>query len=68
VKILNGLSLSISRGQKVAVVGESGSGKSTVMALLERTSEPVGSRPRPNTFKGTKGRTWGVPWEYHGNM
>ena len=28
VKILNGLSLEISRGQKVAVVGESGSGKS----------------------------------------
>lgn len=40
VKILNGLSLEISRGQKVAVVGESGSGKSTVMALLERFYDP----------------------------
>jgi len=44
VKILNGLSLSISRGQKVAVVGESGSGKSTVMALLERFYDPSAGR------------------------
>ena len=29
VKILNGLSLTLQRGQKAAVVGESGSGKST---------------------------------------
>ncbi|CAE7539788.1 ABCB1 [Symbiodinium natans] len=40
VKVLNGLSLTIQRGQKVAVVGESGSGKSTVMALLERFYDP----------------------------
>ena len=40
VKVLNGVSLSIQRGQKVAVVGESGSGKSTVMALLERFYDP----------------------------
>lgn len=39
-QILNGLSLNIQRGQKVAVVGESGSGKSTVMALLERFYDP----------------------------
>mmetsp|Transcript_30535 Transcript_30535/g.54595 ORF Transcript_30535/g.54595 Transcript_30535/m.54595 type:complete len:1272 (-) Transcript_30535:403-4218(-) len=36
VKVLNGLSLVVKRGQKIAVVGESGSGKSTVMSLLER--------------------------------
>ena len=35
VKILNGLSLEISRGQKVAVVGESGSGKSTLVLKLD---------------------------------
>lgn len=40
VKILNGLSLTLQRGQKSAVVGESGSGKSTVMALLERFYDP----------------------------
>ncbi|CAL1142099.1 unnamed protein product [Cladocopium goreaui] len=40
VKILNGLSLTLQRGQKAAVVGESGSGKSTVMALLERFYDP----------------------------
>ncbi|CAE7217756.1 ABCB1 [Symbiodinium natans] len=40
VKVLNGLSLTIQRGQKVAFVGESGSGKSTVMALLERFYDP----------------------------
>ena len=44
VKILNGLSLSIRKGQKVAVVGESGSGKSTVMALLERFYDPEAGR------------------------
>jgi ABC-type multidrug transport system fused ATPase/permease subunit len=41
VKVLNGLSLRIQAGQKVAVVGESGSGKSTVMALLERFYDPT---------------------------
>ena len=40
VKILQNLSLTMKRGQKVAVVGESGSGKSTVMALLERFYDP----------------------------
>ncbi|CAK9090245.1 ATP-dependent translocase ABCB1 (ATP-binding cassette sub-family B member 1) (Multidrug resistance protein 1) (P-glycoprotein 1) (Phospholipid transporter ABCB1) (CD antigen CD243) [Durusdinium trenchii] len=40
VKILNGVSLTIQRGQKVAFVGESGSGKSTIMALLERFYDP----------------------------
>mmetsp|Transcript_104268 Transcript_104268/g.185314 ORF Transcript_104268/g.185314 Transcript_104268/m.185314 type:complete len:1286 (-) Transcript_104268:252-4109(-) len=40
VKILDGLNLTIRKGQKVAVVGESGSGKSTVMALLERFYDP----------------------------
>jgi len=40
VRVLNGLSMSTKKGQKVAVVGESCSGKSTVMALLERFFDP----------------------------
>ena len=44
MKISDGLSLSIRKGQKVAVVGESGSGKSTVMALLERFYDPLQGR------------------------
>jgi len=41
MKVLNGVSLTIQKGQKVAVVGESGSGKSTIMALLERFYDPL---------------------------
>jgi len=40
VRVLNGLSMSTKKGQKVAVVGESCSGKITVMALLERFYDP----------------------------
>jgi len=39
--VLDGLSLEIKNGQKVAIIGESGAGKSTVMALLERFYDPT---------------------------
>ena len=59
VKILNGLSLSIRRGQKVAVVGESGSGKSTVMALLERPlAVELGTFKRLKGQRGGRGGPW----------
>jgi len=48
VKVLNGLNLSVTCGQKVAVVGESGSGKSTVMALLERFYDVSGGVVKVN--------------------
>lgn len=41
VPILQGLTLTILKGQKVALVGESGSGKSTVIQLLERFYDPA---------------------------
>jgi ABC-type multidrug transport system fused ATPase/permease subunit len=36
VKILNGISFDVKRGQTIALVGSSGSGKSTCVQLLQR--------------------------------
>jgi len=41
VPVLNGLSLSASDGQQVAIVGPSGAGKSTIASLLLRFYDPV---------------------------
>lgn len=41
VKILNGLSLTLQRGQKAAVVGESGSGKSTAPRMGRKIEQLV---------------------------
>ena len=41
VKVLRGLTLSVQKGQKLALVGSSGCGKSTVVSLLERFYDAV---------------------------
>jgi ATP-binding cassette subfamily B protein len=38
--VLNAVSFSIERGQRVAIVGPSGAGKSTIFSLIERFYEP----------------------------
>ena len=43
-QLLNGLSLSVQRGQMVALWGDNGSGKSTIMGLLQRFYTPEGGR------------------------
>ena len=40
VKVLRGLTLSVSPGETLAVVGSSGSGKSTLVSLIERFYSP----------------------------
>ena len=40
VQVLSNFSLSVSKGQKIALVGSSGCGKSTITQLLERFYDP----------------------------
>lgn len=42
VKVLQGLSLSLSPGKTLALVGPSGCGKSTIVSLIERFYDPLG--------------------------
>ena len=42
--MLNGLTLSVTEGQTVALVGSSGCGKSTITQLIQRFYDPSGGR------------------------
>ena len=41
---MNGISLSVTEGQTVALVGSSGCGKSTITQLIQRFYDPSGGR------------------------
>ncbi|OSX73091.1 hypothetical protein BU14_0378s0001, partial [Porphyra umbilicalis] len=59
--ILQQLSLSVSRGQTLALVGTSGSGKSTAIQLLERLYDPAASSGTV-LLDGVDVRTLNVRW------
>jgi ABC-type multidrug transport system fused ATPase/permease subunit len=43
-RALDGISLSVPKGQSIAIVGRNGSGKTTLLAMLPRFFEPQGGR------------------------
>ncbi len=43
-KILNAFTLSVTKGEKLAIVGPSGAGKSTVFQLIQRFYDPAGGQ------------------------
>jgi len=57
-QVLHGISLTITKGQKVALVGESGCGKSTVVAMLARFYNPAEGII---TFNGEDVKKFSVP-------
>jgi len=58
-KLFNGFSLTIQKGQTVALVGQSGSGKSTCINFLERFYDPDAGTV---TFNGVDVRNANIGW------
>ncbi|XP_068702225.1 ATP-dependent translocase ABCB1-like [Montipora foliosa] len=59
VKVLRGLTLSVQKGQKLALVGSSGCGKSTVVSLLERFYDAEDGEV---AIDGNNVRTLNIQW------
>ncbi|PFX21918.1 Multidrug resistance protein 1 [Stylophora pistillata] len=59
VKVLRGLTLSVQKGQKLALVGSSGCGKSTVVSLLERFYD---AQEGEVAIDGNNVRTLNIQW------
>ncbi|KAL9972823.1 hypothetical protein ACROYT_G019202 [Oculina patagonica] len=59
VKVLRGLTLSVQKGQKLALVGSSGCGKSTVVSLLERFYDAEDGEV---AIDGNSVRTLNIQW------
>ncbi|NXU86045.1 MDR1 protein, partial [Xiphorhynchus elegans] len=59
VKILQGLSVKVEKGQTLALVGSSGCGKSTVVQLLERFYDPLEGEM---LFDGRNAKALNIKW------
>lgn len=59
VPVLRGLTVSVRKGETLALVGASGCGKSTVVALLERFYDPRSGEIR---FDGTDSKDYNLGW------
>ena len=61
-KVLNGVSISIDRGEVLAVIGASGSGKSTVLKMLIGLAKPTGGKITINghSVEGYDEQQWNV--------
>ncbi|XP_009947117.1 PREDICTED: multidrug resistance protein 3-like, partial [Leptosomus discolor] len=58
-KVLQGLNLSVEKGQTLALVGSSGCGKSTVVQLLERFYDPLSGEM---LLDGQNAKTLNIQW------
>lgn len=75
IQILNDLSLSVTRGEKIAIIGASGSGKSTLMHLLAGLDRADGGVIRvlgydtktfsDNEYSTMRNRWFGFVYQFH---
>ena len=75
IRVVNGVSLTVRRGEMVAIVGASGSGKSTLLHLLGALERPTSGRVRlagqaveglaDNALAALRNRTVGFVFQFH---
>ena len=75
IRVVNGVSLTVRRGEMVAIVGESGSGKSTLLHLLGALEHPTSGRIRlagqavealsDDALAALRNRTVGFVFQFH---